>query len=520
MNNIINKYNIFCFTIILLYILFPETFILNSKSMIGTILEIILILGLTLYDKYYGLLICIFVLYVRGKSVYEGVASSAKFNKGDKVTIRPASFYDRRGATIEDVDTRYSIPLYKLYYMGGTQNDIKVYMRNVYEDLINDSFTTIKNFYFLRNNKYVPATISSIYEHRVWYVRLKVGNTTYPTNDDKKNPAYEDSGDNYFDISILYRTNQLKRTSGPMFGKGDKVFATEENGTIYYPATIIDVDTTKEDIYTITFDNDEMKKIYNKISVTTLAIGSDLNGANHAEIINAFSYVPRFDVDTWDDVGKFTKISGMNIFNVFKNIFPDPVTMKTSLIGPTGPTGPTGKSDVSGNTGKQGIDGSKGDIGIKGIAGLKGVTGLTGIIGNAGIDGPAGNNGIDGITGPTGPTGPTGESKIGAVGPTGDAGLQGPDGDRGPLGPFNTDYILSTTGPTGPTGPTGKNGIVGNKGPTGKTGPTGSMYISSGSSELGSSELGTTKNSNGNMNEILKTVNSLYQNFKLLTNRQ
>ena len=86
MNNIMNKYNIFCFTIILLYILFPETFILNSKSMIGTILEIILILGLTLYDKYYGLLICMFVLYVRGKSVYEG-ATTSKYKAGDKVCV-------------------------------------------------------------------------------------------------------------------------------------------------------------------------------------------------------------------------------------------------------------------------------------------------------------------------------------------------------------------------------------------------------------------------------------------------
>ena len=78
MYNIINKYNIFCLTIILLYVLFPETFILNSKSIIGTILEIILILGLTFYNKYLGLFMCMFVFYIRWQNVYEGAIETRK----------------------------------------------------------------------------------------------------------------------------------------------------------------------------------------------------------------------------------------------------------------------------------------------------------------------------------------------------------------------------------------------------------------------------------------------------------
>jgi len=505
---------------------------------------------------------CMFVLYVRGKSVYEG-ASSAKYKKGDSVKMRPAIYSDLTAsdltaATIEDVDTRYSMPLYKVSYMSG---NIKIYVRNLHEGLINDSFTTIKTFYFLRNNKYQAATFSvisvSLYYDRPWWVRLKIGNTTYPTSDDTKNPAFEYGADNYLNISILYRTNQLKHTPGPMFSKGDKVFATEKDGDIYYPATIVGVDSTKEDIYSITFDNDETKKTYNNISVTNLAIGSDLNGANHDEILNYCSFAK--DIDDYSVYSStiLAKASGMNMLNAFKSIFPDPNQMAATLIGPTGPTG---NSVLSGNIGKQGIDGTKGDIGIKGIPGLKGLIGLTGPIGNTGIDGAAGNDAGDGVTGPTGPIGPTGESIIGAPGPMGDTGPKGPDGDIGPLGPINTNYILSNTGPTGPTGPTGKDGDKGNKGPIGKTGLTGTSYILSGTTSSGTTSSGTTSSgttssgttssgttssgttssgttrtgltrptttasgsterSNGKMNEIMNTFQTLYQNFKFLTNQQ
>ena len=518
MYNIINKYNIFCLTIILLYVLFPETFILNSKSMIGTILEIILILGLTFYNKYLGLFMCMFVLYVRGKSVYEG-ASSAKYKKGDSVKVLLDKYPGRADAKIESVDTSYYVPLYNVKYKDYAY-------RNIKEDLINESFINSfknKTLYFLRNNKYKLVTDYHI--NSDIYISLTVDGKEYPDSNDTTNIAYRSTSKKFM-IATLYRTNQLKNAPGRIFNIGDKVFATEKNGTVYYAATIVGVDSTKEDIYSITYDNDDSKNKYDNISVTNLAIGSELHGVNHDYLNDYYTY--NYD----DTIGStyFAKSSVMNIINAFKQIFPNPVTMKNSLIGPIGPTGPTGKSSVPGNTGTRGIDGTKGDIGTKGIPGLKGLIGLAGPIGNTGIDGPTGNNGIDGVTGPTGPIGPTGESIIGAPGPMGDTGPKGPDGDIGPLGPINTNYILSNTGPTGPTGPTGKDGDKGNKGPIGKTGLTGTTYILSGTTSSGTTRTGltgpittasgSTDRSNGKMNEIMNTFQTLYQNFKFLTNQQ
>ena len=71
MNKFINKPNIFLFILILLTILFPKIIISNINTFLFRSISIFLIVYYTKYNIYYGLVMCLYVIFLNCK----------KFNK-------------------------------------------------------------------------------------------------------------------------------------------------------------------------------------------------------------------------------------------------------------------------------------------------------------------------------------------------------------------------------------------------------------------------------------------------------
>jgi hypothetical protein len=67
----INRFNILLLALILTYIIFYNTINKNIYSFISTIFELTIIIYVTQMDKYYGLLCCIIILYIKQTNTIE-----------------------------------------------------------------------------------------------------------------------------------------------------------------------------------------------------------------------------------------------------------------------------------------------------------------------------------------------------------------------------------------------------------------------------------------------------------------
>lgn len=89
MNKLINKYNIFIFILILLTIVLPNIIIDNIDSIVLRMFSIFLIIYYTKYSVYYGLAMCLFVIFLNYKKstmIFEGI-SNREVNKIIKKAI-------------------------------------------------------------------------------------------------------------------------------------------------------------------------------------------------------------------------------------------------------------------------------------------------------------------------------------------------------------------------------------------------------------------------------------------------
>jgi len=84
MNKHINKYTIFICFVTILCLLFPKNIIQNSTSILATIIEIIILIVFAIHNKYYGLIICVMIIFIRSlNSAIEGLEDYNK-KKYDK----------------------------------------------------------------------------------------------------------------------------------------------------------------------------------------------------------------------------------------------------------------------------------------------------------------------------------------------------------------------------------------------------------------------------------------------------
>jgi hypothetical protein len=70
MKGLINKFSILFFIIILLYVIFPNLFSNNANTIFRRIIEIVLIIIYTKFNIYYGLAMCIFILFIKFRHSY------------------------------------------------------------------------------------------------------------------------------------------------------------------------------------------------------------------------------------------------------------------------------------------------------------------------------------------------------------------------------------------------------------------------------------------------------------------
>jgi hypothetical protein len=70
MKGLINKFSILFFIIILLYVIFPNLFSNNTNTIFRRIIEIVFIIIYTKFNLYYGLAMCIFILFIKFRNSY------------------------------------------------------------------------------------------------------------------------------------------------------------------------------------------------------------------------------------------------------------------------------------------------------------------------------------------------------------------------------------------------------------------------------------------------------------------
>jgi hypothetical protein len=70
MKGLINKFSILFFIIILLYVIFPNLFSNNANTIFRRIIEIVLIIIYTKFNIYYGLAMCLFILFIKFRHSY------------------------------------------------------------------------------------------------------------------------------------------------------------------------------------------------------------------------------------------------------------------------------------------------------------------------------------------------------------------------------------------------------------------------------------------------------------------
>ena len=70
MKGLINKFSILFFVIILLYVIFPNLFSQTTHTIPRRIIEIILIITYTKFNLYYGLAMCLYILFIKFRHSY------------------------------------------------------------------------------------------------------------------------------------------------------------------------------------------------------------------------------------------------------------------------------------------------------------------------------------------------------------------------------------------------------------------------------------------------------------------
>jgi hypothetical protein len=70
MKGLINKFSILFFIIIVLYVLFPTIFSNNANTIVRRMIEIILIIIYTKFNIYYGLAMCLFIIFINFRHSY------------------------------------------------------------------------------------------------------------------------------------------------------------------------------------------------------------------------------------------------------------------------------------------------------------------------------------------------------------------------------------------------------------------------------------------------------------------
>jgi hypothetical protein len=87
MKGLINKFSILFFIIILLYVIFPNLFSNNTNTIFRRIIEIVLIIIYTKFNIYYGLAMCLFILFIKFRHSYRetfGIDNDVKTFSIDK----------------------------------------------------------------------------------------------------------------------------------------------------------------------------------------------------------------------------------------------------------------------------------------------------------------------------------------------------------------------------------------------------------------------------------------------------
>ncbi|XP_066579143.1 collagen alpha-1(XII) chain isoform X2 [Amia ocellicauda] len=271
---------------------------------------------------------------------------------------------------------------------------------------------------------------------------------------------------------------------------------------------------TRGEIQKVTFDNDEVKKIFHgsfhklhiAVSPKSVKINVDCQEVAEKEIKEATN----ISTDGYEVLGKMVKSRGsqresatfqLQMFDIVCSLgwtsrdrccdlpsmreeakcpaLPHACTCAQDSIGPPGPAGPPGGPGSKGPRGERGETGQAGPVGTRGEPGLPGPMGLPGpqgpnglsIPGEPGRQGPKGDAGDPGLPGRSGPPGPPGP--LGPVGPVGGRGPQGKEGPAGPRGPPGPMGAPGSPGMPGSSGKTGKPGDSGQPGPAGMKGEKG-----------------------------------------------
>lgn len=91
MKGLINKFSILFFIIIVIYVLFPAIFSNNVNTIVRRMIEIILIIIYTKFNIYYGLAMCLFILFIKFRHSYRetfGIDNDVKTFGIDKDFIK------------------------------------------------------------------------------------------------------------------------------------------------------------------------------------------------------------------------------------------------------------------------------------------------------------------------------------------------------------------------------------------------------------------------------------------------
>ncbi|XP_031692868.1 collagen alpha-1(XII) chain isoform X5 [Oncorhynchus kisutch] len=259
---------------------------------------------------------------------------------------------------------------------------------------------------------------------------------------------------------------------------------------------------TRGEIQRVTFDNDQVKRIFHGsfhklhilVSPTNVKLNLDCQEVADKEIKEAGNT----STDGYQVLGKMSKSIGskgksatfqLQMFDIVCTLgwtsrdrccdlpsmreeskcpsLPKSCTCTSESTGLQGPQGAVGAPGSKGPRGERGETGPAGPIGPRGDTGLPGPMGLPGPQGRSGLS-------IPGEAGRQGPKGEAGDSGLpGQKGPPGVAGTIGPIGPAGPRGPQGKEGQAGSRGPTGPMGPPGSPGMPGASGKPGKSGDRG-----------------------------------------------
>ncbi|XP_066526013.1 collagen alpha-1(XII) chain isoform X1 [Hoplias malabaricus] len=274
---------------------------------------------------------------------------------------------------------------------------------------------------------------------------------------------------------------------------------------------------TRGELQKVTFDNDQVKKIFHgsfhklHISISPKNVKLNIDCQEVAE--KEFKEANNITTDGYEVLGKIARSGAgrrqsttfqLQMFDIVCSLgwmsrdkccdlpatrdeakcpaLPHSCTCAQDSIGPPGPSGPQGNPGTKGPRGDRGDSGSPGPMGPRGEQGPPGQMGppgpqgpnglsLPGEPGRPGPKGDPGDPGLPGMRGPVGASGPPGP--VGIAGARGPPGPEGPSGPRGPPGQMGTPGAPGMPGITGKPGKPGEQGLPGPSGIKGEKGERG-----------------------------------------------